>query len=134
MAVAAALTVLLGFRAYFLGRTSRRHRSTRRSTFTVRVQRVARAVRRAGVARRGGAHRDARKLGQSARLAVLIVVALNAAVHGARRDIAAGYATESLRFFSTPVLAMAMFASLVALAVAWRAKPETHKSSCRSRR
>ena len=70
-----------------------------------------------------------RKLGWAgACLAVLmVVVALNAAVHGAHRDIAAGYVTESLRFFSTPVLAMAMFASLVALAVAARGRAETHK-------
>jgi hypothetical protein len=59
--------------------------------------------------------------------AVMVVAALNAAVHGAHRDIAAGYEIESLRFFTTPILAMAMFASLVALAVLWRAKPETHK-------
>jgi len=48
-------------------------------------------------------------------------------VHGAHRDIAAGYEIESLRFFTTPVLAMVMFASLVALAVAARGRPETHK-------
>ncbi len=70
-----------------------------------------------------------RKLGWlGACLAVtMVVVALNAAVHGAHRDIAAGYEIESLRFFTTPVLAMAMFASLVALAVATRGRPETHK-------
>ena len=61
-------------------------------------------------------------------LAVLmVVVALNAAVHGAHRDIAAGYEIESLRFFATPVLAIAMFASLIALAVLTRGSPETHK-------
>jgi hypothetical protein len=57
----------------------------------------------------------------------MIVVALNAAVHGAHRDIAAGYEIESLRFFTTPVLSMATFASLVALAIAARGRPETHK-------
>jgi hypothetical protein len=59
--------------------------------------------------------------------ALMVVVALNAAVHGAHRDIAAGYEIESLRFFTTPVLAMAMFASLVALGVLARARSETHK-------
>ena len=59
--------------------------------------------------------------------AAMVVVALNAAVHGAHRDIAAGYEIESLRFFTTPVLAMAMFASLVALGVLARARSETHK-------
>ncbi|HUO68287.1 MAG TPA: hypothetical protein VMV37_12160, partial [Gammaproteobacteria bacterium] len=59
--------------------------------------------------------------------ALMVAVALNAAVHGAHRDIAAGYEIESLRFFTTPVLAMAMFASLVALAVTARGRPETHK-------
>lgn len=70
-----------------------------------------------------------RRLGWAgACLAVLmIVVALNAAVHGAHRDIAAGYETESLRFLTTPVLAVAMFASLVALAVLARGRAETHK-------
>lgn len=59
--------------------------------------------------------------------ALMVVVALNAAAHGAHRDIAAGHVTESLRFFTTPVLSMAMFASLVALAVAARRHAETHK-------
>jgi hypothetical protein len=59
--------------------------------------------------------------------ASMVVVALNAAVHGAHRDIAAGYEIESLRFFTTPLLAMVMFASLVALAVAARSRLETHK-------
>lgn len=59
--------------------------------------------------------------------ASMVVAALNAAVHGAHRDIAAGYEIESLRFFTTPVLGIAMFASLIALAVAARGRPETHK-------
>src|SRR5262249_46992027 len=59
--------------------------------------------------------------------ALMIVVALNAAVHGAHRDIAAGHVQEALAFFTTPVLSMAMFATLVSLAVVFRAKPETHK-------
>jgi hypothetical protein len=59
--------------------------------------------------------------------ALMVVVALNAAVHGAHRDIAAGYEIESLRFFTTPVLSMATFASLVALAVLARGRPEMHK-------
>jgi hypothetical protein len=131
MAVAAALAVLLGFsRTYFLRPyfqttplDSAFHVhglvfSAWLALFVVQTSLVA--------VGRTATHR---KLGWAgACLAMLmIVVALNAAVHGAHRDIAAGYATESLRFFATPVLAMAMFASLVALAVAWRAKPETHK-------
>ena len=58
---------------------------------------------------------------------LMIVVALNAAVHGAHRDIAAGYEEQALSFFTTPVLSMVMFATLVALAVASRGRPETHK-------
>jgi uncharacterized membrane protein len=131
MAVAAALAVLLGFsRTYFLrpyfqatplDAAFHLHGfvfSAWLALFIAQTSLVA--------AGRTAAHR---KLGWAgAGLAVLmVVVALNAAVHGARRDIAAGYEMESLRFFSTPVLSMATFASLIVLAVAWRARAETHK-------
>ena len=131
IAVAAALAVLVGFsRTYFL----RPYFETAPLDAAFHVHGlvfsawIALFVAQTWLvaARRTDVHR---KLGWAgACLAVLmVVVALNAAVHGAHRDIAAGYATESLRFFSTPVLAMAMFAALVALAVAARGRPETHK-------
>jgi hypothetical protein len=131
IAVAAALTVLVGFsRTYFLrpyfqaaplDAAFHVHGlvfSAWIALFVAQTSLVA-----------GGRTDVHRKLGWAgACLAVLmVVVALNAAVHGAHRDIAAGYPTESLRFFTTPVLSMAMFASLVALAVAARRRPETHK-------
>jgi len=131
IAVAAALTVLVGFsRTYFL----RPYFETAPldSAFHVHglvfsawialfvAQTSLVAVRRTDV------HR---KLGWAGAClaALMVVVALNAAAHGAHRDIAAGYETESLRFFTTPVLSMAMFASLIALAVLARGRPETHK-------
>jgi hypothetical protein len=131
MAVAAALTVALGFsRTYFL----RPYFQTTPldaefhvhglvfsawiALFVVQTSLVA--------AQRTAWHRTLGWVG--ACLAVLmVVVALNAALHGAHRDIAAGQAQEALAFFTTPVLSMAMFAALVALAVAFRARPETHK-------
>jgi len=131
IAIVAALAVLVGFsRTYFL----RPHFETAPLDAAFHVHGlvfsawIALFVAQTWLvaARRTDVHR---KLGWAgACLAVLmVVVALNAAVHGAHRDIAAGYATESLRFFSTPVLAMAMFAALVALAVGARGRPETHK-------
>jgi hypothetical protein len=131
IAIAAALAVLVGFsRTYFL----RPYFETAPLDVAFHVHGlvfsawIALFVAQTSLvaARRTDVHR---KLGWvGACLAVLMVgVALNAAVHGAHRDIAAGYVTESLRFFSTPVLAMAMFAALVALAVAARGRPETHK-------
>jgi hypothetical protein len=131
IALAAALTVLVGFsRTYFL----RPYFQTEPLDATFHVHGlvfsawIALFVAQTSLvaAGRTGVHR---KLGWAgACLALLmVVVALNAAVHGAHRDIAAGYEIESLRFFTTPVLAMAMFASLVALAVAARGRPETHK-------
>jgi hypothetical protein len=131
IAIAAALVVLIGFsRTYFLrpyfeaaplDAAFHVHGlvfSAWIAMFVVQTSLVA--------AQRTDVHR---KLGWAgACLAVLmVVVAMNAAVHGAHRDIAAGYVSESLRFFTTPVLAMAMFASLVALAVLARGRPETHK-------
>ena len=131
IAIAAALMVLVGFsRTYFLrpyfetaplDTAFHVHGlvfSAWMALFVVQTSLVA--------ARRTDVHR---KLGWAgAGLAVLmVVVALNAAVHGAHRDIAAGYVTESLRFLTTPVLSMAMFASLVALAVFARGRSGTHK-------
>ena len=77
-------------------------------------------------ARRTGTHRRLGWVGACLALG-MIGVALNAAVHGAHRDIAAGQAEAALAFFATPVLSMAMFATLVGLAVALRRRPETHK-------
>ena len=57
----------------------------------------------------------------------MIGAAMAAAVASGRRNLAAGYVEESLRFFATPVLAMAVFAALFAAAVALRGRPETHK-------
>jgi hypothetical protein len=131
MAVAAALAVLVGFsptyylRPYFqttpLDTAFRVHGfvfSAWMALFVAQTSLVA--------ARRTPIHR---KLGWAgACLAVLmVVVALNAAVHGAQRDIAAGYEEQALSFFTTPVLSMVMFATLVGLAVASRGRPETHK-------
>jgi hypothetical protein len=131
IAVAVALTVLVGFsRTYFL----RPYFQTESLDAAFHVHGlvfsawIALFVAQTSLvaAGRTAVHR---KLGWAGAClaALMVVVALNAAVHGAHRDIAAGYATESLRFFATPVLAMAMFASLVALAVAARGRPETHK-------
>jgi len=131
MAAAAALAVLLGFsrtyylRPYFettpLDAEFHVHGlvfSAWIALFVVQTSLVA--------ARRTNLHR---KLGWAGMClaVIMIVVALNAAVHGAQRDIAAGQEHEALAFFSTPVSSMAMFAALVALAVALRARPEMHK-------
>ena len=131
MAAAAALAVLFGFsRTYFLqpyfdatplDTAFHVHGlvfSAWIALFAVQTSLVA--------TRRTSTHRRLGWVG--ACLAVsMVVVALNAAVHGARRDIAAGHAQEALAFFSTPVLSMVMFAALVSLAVAKRTRPETHK-------
>jgi hypothetical protein len=131
IALAAALTVLVGFsRTYFL----RPYFETTPLDTALHVHGavfsawIAVFVAQTSLVAAG--RRDVhRKLGWAgACLALLmVVVALNAAVHGAHRDIAAGYVTESLRFFTTPVLSMATFAALVALAVAARGRPESHK-------
>jgi hypothetical protein len=131
IAVAAALTVLVGFsRTYFLRPYFQAEPldaafhvhglvfSAWIALFVAQTSLVA--------AGRTDVHRKAGWAG-ACLAALMVVVALNAAVHGAHRDIAAGYLTESLRFFATPVLSMAMFVSLVALAVAARSRPETHK-------
>jgi hypothetical protein len=131
MAVAAALTVLVGFsRTYFL----RPYFQTEPLDAALHLHGLvfsawlALFVAQTSLVAAGQTNLH-RKLGWAgACLAVLMVVAaLNAAVHGAHRDIAAGHVTESLSFFATPVLSMVMFATLVGLAVSTRSRPETHK-------
>jgi hypothetical protein len=131
MAVAAAVTVLVGFsRTYFL----RPYFQTEPLDAAFHVHGlvfsawIALFVAQTSLvaAGRTDVHRKLGRVGACLAL-LMVVVALNAAVHGAQRDIAAGYLTESLRFFTTPVLSMVMFASLVALAVIARGRPETHK-------
>jgi hypothetical protein len=70
-----------------------------------------------------------RRLGWAgAALAVgLVVAGMAAAIAQGRRDIAAGYEQMELAFFATPVLALTVFATLVAAAVACRTRPQTHK-------
>lgn len=131
MAIAAALAVLLGFaqtyflRAYFTTTPLDGEFHVHGLVFSAWI--VLYVVQTSLVAARRT--RWHRKLGWAgACLAVsMVVVALNAAVHGAHRDIAAGQAEAALAFFSTPVLSMAMFATLVALAVTLRTRAETHK-------
>jgi hypothetical protein len=131
IAVAAALTVLVGFsRTYFLRPYFQAEPldaafhvhglvfSAWIALFVAQTSLVA--------AGRTDVHRNLGWAGAGL-ASLMVVVALNAAVHGAHRDIAAGYEVESLSFFATPVLSMAMFASLVALAIAARGRPETHK-------
>lgn len=57
----------------------------------------------------------------------MVAAGLAAAIFQGRRDIAAGYEDLELAFFATPVLALTVFAALVAAAVALRTRPETHK-------
>jgi hypothetical protein len=131
MAVAAALAVLIGFaRTFYL-------RGRFEPTPLVPLLVVHGVVFSAWMvlfaaqtsliaARRAPIHRRMGWAGAGL-AAAMVVVALAAAVTTGRRDIAAGYETESLEFFATPVLSMAVFALLVAAAVAARGRPETHK-------
>lgn len=131
IAIAAALTVLVGFsRTYFL----RPYFQTEPLDTAFHVHGlvfsawVVLFVAQTSLvaAGRTGVHRKLGWVG-ACLAALMVVVALNAAVHGAHRDIAAGHVSESLSFFTTPLLSMVMFASLVALAVAAHGRPETHK-------
>lgn len=61
-------------------------------------------------------------------LAVLMVASgATSGVLSMRREFAAGYEAEAAAFLMTPFSAMAVFATLVAAAVAWRRRPATHK-------
>ena len=55
------------------------------------------------------------------------IVALRAAVLSGHRNFVAGQATAALQFFAVPVFAMVVFVPLVAAAVYYRRRPETHK-------
>jgi hypothetical protein len=57
----------------------------------------------------------------------MVAAALTAAVVSGRRAIAAGHESEELAFLTTPLSSMAVFFVLVAAAVWFRRRPETHK-------
>lgn len=59
--------------------------------------------------------------------AVMIVAALTAAILSGRRAIDAGHEREALTFFATPISSMAVFLGLVAAAIGYRHRSETHK-------
>jgi len=131
MAIAAALAVLVGFsrtfylRTYFeptaLATALRLHGvvfSSWIALFVVQTSLVA--------AHRTRTHRRLGWVGAALAL-TMVSVGIVAAVFAGRRDIAAGYVDESLTFFATPALSMAVFVFFVGTAVAFRGRPETHK-------
>lgn len=131
LALAAAVTVLIGFARTFYVRSAftaaplppvvAAHGVAFSAWMALFVAQAALIA-----ARRPALHR---RLGWAgAALAVaMVAVALTTAVVTGRRDIAAGYEAETFAFFATPVLAMTVFAFLVAAAVVLRNRPETHK-------
>jgi hypothetical protein len=70
-----------------------------------------------------------RRLGWiGAGLAVLVPVAgLTAGILSGRRNIDAGFGDAAREFLAVPLFSMAVFAALVAAAVARRQRPQTHK-------
>ena len=59
--------------------------------------------------------------------ATMIVSGTFSGVLSMRREFAAGYEDEAAAFLLTPFSAMLVFAALVAAAIVWRRRPETHK-------
>jgi hypothetical protein len=61
-------------------------------------------------------------------LAVLVIAAsTTAGIQTARRVAAAGLEEEARSFLTIPLFSMIVFSGLVVAAVAWRARPQTHK-------
>jgi MFS family permease len=131
IAIAAAAAVLVGFSRTFYLRTHfepaalatvlRLHGivfSSWMALFVVQTSLIA--------ARRTATHRRLGWVG-AALAGTMVVVGIVAAVFAGRRDIAAGYIDESLTFFATPVLSMAVFGFFVGTAIVFRGRPETHK-------
>lgn len=58
---------------------------------------------------------------------VMVVAAAGAAIFSGRRDIGAGQGDAALTFLATPFLSILVFVILVAAAVSFRRRPETHK-------
>ncbi len=58
---------------------------------------------------------------------LMVVVASTAAILSGRRSVAAGQADDARAFFAVPVFSMVVFVILIACAVYWRHRPETHK-------
>lgn len=59
--------------------------------------------------------------------ATMVASGTTAGVLSMRREFAAGYEEEAAAFLLTPFSAMLVFTTLVAGAVLWRRRPETHK-------
>jgi hypothetical protein len=76
-----------------------------------------------------GQTRRHRQLGWvgAALAAAMVVSGTTAGILSMRREFAAGYEEEAAAFLLTPFSAMLIFTTLVAAAIAWRRRPETHK-------
>jgi len=77
-------------------------------------------------ARRTNVHR---RLGWAGAVlaALMVPVALTAAILSGRREVLAGRVDESLTFFAVPVFSITVFLFLVASALYYRRRPDTHK-------
>ena len=73
-----------------------------------------------------GWHRQLGWVG-AALAAAMVVSGTTAGILSMRREFAAGYEAEAAAFLLTPFSAMLVFTTLLAAAIAWRRRPETHK-------
>jgi hypothetical protein len=76
-----------------------------------------------------GRTRVHRRLGWAgaALAATMVVAGTTAGIWSMQREIANGSGDAALTFLTTPFSAMLVFGGLVAAAIAWRRRPETHK-------
>ena len=132
MAVAIAVTVLVGFAPTFYLRA--RTPSLAALPLFLQIHGVAFtgwillfAVQE-GLVAAGRIDRH-RQLGWAgaALAAAMVVSGTSSGVLSMRREFAAGYEQEAAAFLLTPFSAMLVFAALVAAAIVWRRRPETHK-------
>jgi hypothetical protein len=59
--------------------------------------------------------------------ALVVIVGITAAILSGRQNIAAGFGDPARAFMTTPFFSMAVFLVLVAAAVVYRSRPQTHK-------
>jgi hypothetical protein len=131
MAIAFALVVLVGFartyylRPQFLAEGLPLYLHVHGAVFTAWiVLLVAQAALVA--ARRTPLHRAVGWAGAGL-AALVVIVGITAAILSGRHNIEAGFGDEARAFMTTPFFSMAVFLGLVAAAIGYRARPQTHK-------
>jgi hypothetical protein len=131
MAIAFALVVLVGFartyylRPQFIAEGLPLYLHVHGAVFTGWIA-LLMAQTALVAARRTPLHRVAGWAGAGL-AALVVIVGITTAILSGRHNIDAGFGEDARAFMTTPFFSMAVFLGLVAGAIVYRARPQTHK-------